>query len=223
VFTDVLGTSSGPANPQMTGNSLQLKVPGRSYAVWVQGEVAVVPIELLHFRATGQAEKVLLNWETATEVNCRGCEIQRAANGQDFATIGWLNGLGNQSQGAQYQYTDENLSGSDKWYYRLKAVDVDGTFEFSEIQSVQLETIAGKLQLQPNPFREVLSVLVEGGRAAEVEVRIYDALGQLVRTESLQTDSSFSIPTTDWQPGIYFVQLSWNGRISHTEKVVKTP
>ena len=126
----------------------------------------ILPVELTNFNAKIVNGKTILEWSTATEVNNFGFEIERAdplnpSEGGTFGnwiTIGFVKGNGTTAERQDYSFTDEGLGGT--VFYRLKQLDYDGTFEYSdvvEVNSVNVNTI--KLaQNYPNPFNPTTNI-----------------------------------------------------------------
>jgi hypothetical protein len=131
-----------------------------SQVVFVNG-IIDLPVELIQFNAVRQnADEVLLNWATATEINNQGFQLERMLEGEtSFKEIAWVDGKGNSVITNHYQYTDEN-STLETSYYRLKQVDFDGTVTYSEIRAVDGES-SGKYmdwKIYPNPVEAELHV-----------------------------------------------------------------
>lgn len=98
----------------------------------------VLPVELVYFKAKRQDEKIIINWQTANEINNEGFEIQRSQNGLDFEKIGWVDGFGNSFEQNNYQFIDEEKT-IGLTHYRLKQIDFDGQFELSNIIIIDAE------------------------------------------------------------------------------------
>ena len=81
-------------------------------------------------------DKVKLNWTTQTEVNNYGFDVERQAINGQWEKVGFVNGNGNSNSPKEYSYIDKNLIGGSKFLYRLKQVDNDGQFEYSDIVEV---------------------------------------------------------------------------------------
>ena len=90
-----------------------------------------VPVELTTFNAVYSNGKVNLEWITATETNNYGFEVERRDGNLSFQTIGFVSGAGTSTNRVTYNFTDNNLS-SNKYYYRLKQIDFDGIYEYSQ-------------------------------------------------------------------------------------------
>lgn len=134
-----------------------------------------LPIELLTFEASRQAEGVLLEWVTASELNNDYFDIQRSADGSEFVQVERIRGAGTTSQVTRYQLIDRNaLPG--KSYYRLKQTDVDGTSSYSEVIAVSFDDPYA-FNVWPNPAVVDGSVFVNQAG----DYVIINNMGQVVR------------------------------------------
>jgi len=113
----------------------------------------VVPVELTSFSVNINDNNVELSWSTATELNNLGFEVQRSREEKEFFTIGFVEGKGTTTETQFYYYIDEGIDDG-KYQYRLKQIDFDGTFEYSQV--VELEVTSPNeftlMQNYPNPF-----------------------------------------------------------------------
>ena len=119
--------------------------------------VAILPVELTSFTACVIGNAVKLSWETETEVNNYGFEVERSkkfdARSETWEKIGFVNGNGNSNSPKSYFYEDKNVTAG-KYSYRLKQIDNDGQFEYSKTIEVNI-TLPAKFELSqnyPNPF-----------------------------------------------------------------------
>jgi uncharacterized protein (DUF1501 family) len=142
----------------------------------------VLPVELLYFRGYAEAERSLLQWSTASELNNYKFEIERSRDAIHFEKIGQRIGAGTVDEPQYYQFTDSQPRQGVN-YYRLRQIDFDGTEEFSNIISIYFEATASIL-LYPNPARHELIIQVQDNRK-DGYVQIFNAFGQLVIEKSL--------------------------------------
>ncbi len=149
---------------------------------------APLPVELTSFTASTENAHVYLKWNTATEENNYGFEIQRSAiSGQQPAEswnkIGFVRGNGNSNSSKSYSFVDPNVT-SGKYYYRLKQIDNDGKFEYSKIVEVNfsIPDVYELNQNYPNPFNPVTTIKYEIPKSSEVKLVIFDMLGREVIT-----------------------------------------
>ena len=171
-----------------------------------------VPVELTSFSADVQNEKVILKWSTSTETNNNGFEVQRSFDGKSFATIGFVSGNGTTTETNNYSYIDENQSG--KIYYRLKQLDYNGTYSYSNIISIDAITLNDFVLEQnfPNPFNPSTIIDLKIPIESFVTLKIYDVQGKEISTliNDLKQPGiySFEFIPRNLSSGVYFYQLS---------------
>ena len=143
-----------------------------------------LPVELTSFTSNVVDNKVTLNWSTATEVNNYGFEIQRIAVSDQrsaWEKIGFVQGHGNSNSTKNYSFTDKPTGGIE-FQYRLKQIDFNGAFEYSEITSAILENV-NEFKLEqnfPNPFNPTTRISYTLPVRTNVRLRVYDILAQVV-------------------------------------------
>lgn len=106
---------------------------------WTLVNIATpLPVTLLFFKGENKENKYShLTWGTALEINNSGFVVEKSLNAMDFDSIGWVDGHGNSTTLNTYSFDDVNVLNGKTYYYRLKQVDYDGGFEYSEIVSVK--------------------------------------------------------------------------------------
>lgn len=142
-----------------------------------------LPVELNSFTITVSKNNVVLNWQTATEVNNYGFEVQRVKAGQsNWAKVGFVKGNGTSNNIEKYSFTDKSVS-SGSFQYRLKQVDNDGKFTYSNILSAEVAPEEFSLaQNYPNPFNPSTVISYQIPTSSHVTLSVYDALGRKVAT-----------------------------------------
>ena len=138
----------------------------------------LVPVELISFTANVDDDLVQLNWRTGTEVNNYGFEIEKCNNAEKWINIGFVEGHGNSSLPNSYSYLDRNVVGESKIKYRLKQLDFDGKYEYSnevEVEIVPVEFVLN--QNFPNPFNPVTKITYQIPKESKVVLKVYDILG----------------------------------------------
>lgn len=144
---------------------------------------AILPVELAYFRAYAKEKTAILEWSTESELNNDEFVIERSADLRTFEAIGIVDGQGNSQIQHDYTFIDKApLAGTN--YYRLKQIDFDGTFSYSEIETVKFGQ-AG-IQIWPNPVRNTLNILLEGPSNQAAVVDIYTISGQKIRSDKFQ-------------------------------------
>ena len=170
------------------------------------------PVELLDFTAEVDSEiYVRCEWATASEKNNKGFTVQRSIDGFVFENLDDIAGKGDSQDIQQYDYLDRKpLAG--KSFYRLKQVDFDGSFTYSEIRSVVFDPTNTKVtcEFYPNPVQDSLKVTCHSGTAHEAYVRLTQLNGATLYKErvSLHTgENQFRIPVSHLNTGVYFVDV----------------
>jgi len=143
-----------------------------------------LPVELTSFTSNIQGQNIVLSWSTSTEVNSSRFEIQRSSlnsKGSDWATISSLKTAGNSNSTKHYSFTDSKLQPG-KYNYRLKLVDNDGTFSYSNIiaTDVALPTEFAVSQNYPNPFNPTTKIDYQVPADAKILIEVYNIAGQRV-------------------------------------------
>lgn len=143
----------------------------------------VVPVELVSFAASAVNNTVDLSWATATETNNFGFEIERKAADGDYTKVAFINGNGTSASSHSYSFRDEGLNVG-KYSYRLKQLDFDGKYAYSQAIEVDVVTPAEYSlgQNYPNPFNPATAISFALKTDAKVSLRLFDALGKEVKT-----------------------------------------
>ena len=144
---------------------------------------SILPVELSSFTATLKNSSIIIQWTTQTELNNYGFEIERGTNNTSFTKIGFIKGNGTTTLPHDYNFVDNNVSGNNKFLYRLKQIDVDGHFNYSkEIEIEILPESYVLYQNYPNPFNPSTTIKFDLPQASQVNLSIYNILGQRIST-----------------------------------------
>jgi len=183
----------------------------------------VLPVELTSFQAVQQNAHVYLEWETASERNTSHFSIERSTNGIDYKEIGTRQGSGDRVISQKYNLKDVTPENGIN-YYRLKIVDHDGTFEYSNIEVVVYNE-APAIQLFPNPVEKTIQLEGFDLNNDEVLLEIFDKTGKLIFSEEVATTNGQLQLSTDRanikNTGTYFLRIINQGK-SHIIKFIKT-
>ncbi len=186
-----------------------------------------MPVELSSFLASVVNSYIELKWTTETEINNYGFEIQKKevrSQETEWNTIGFVEGSGNSNSPKEYEFIDRGVS-TGKYLYRLKQIDNDGSYEYSNVIEIDLGAPM-KLSLSqnyPNPFnpKTIINYAVPVG--SEVNIVIYDALGNEVTTLINEFKEagihSISFDATDLPSGVYIYKMQ-AGEFVETKKMV---
>lgn len=162
-----------------------------------------LPVELVSLTAQALTENTaLLQWQTASELNNRGFEVQRSDDGVRWQEIGFVNGYGTTTETQHYTLLDkEPLGGTN--YYRLRQIDFDGTANLSNIVVVKGSDKHSELQLNPNPAYDMVEI--KGvDMSTEPLLKIIDATGRPLLEQRL---NSSTLDVSALPPGIYHLVL----------------
>ncbi|MFH0734554.1 MAG: endonuclease [bacterium] len=206
-----------------TGSSINYKINGTLPRVV---GVQALPVELTSFNCNTVDNSVILDWTTSTEINNNGFEIERRLDldVNYWENVGFVKGNGNSTEINRYSFTDM-LTVPGKYCYRLKQLDFDGSFEYSQEVFVNvLKPINYKLnQNYPNPFNPTTKIAFQLPEDSKVAIRIYNVLGQLVYTLLEENMSAGSYEkefnASSLQSGVYFYRLETDN-FSDVKKMV---
>lgn len=197
--------------------------PNGSTLVNYSPETAL-PVELSSFTSSVSGATVQLNWATATEVDNYGFEVERSVDNVSFSKIGFVAGAGNSNVQKQYSYSDANLAAG-TYYYRLKQVDTDGSFEYSQVvksEVVGTPTEFSLSQNYPNPFNPSTAIAFALPKESNVKLSVYNMLGEevavLVNGVMSAGNHSVDFSATNLNSGMYVYRIE-AGEFSSVRKM----
>ncbi|MGE5806432.1 MAG: T9SS type A sorting domain-containing protein, partial [Ignavibacteria bacterium] len=170
-----------------------------------------VPVELYSFEALSQDGEIMLSWITATETNNKGFEIERNS-ADEWMNIGFVQGKGTTTLSQSYSFSDKNIIPGN-YFYRLKQINYDGSFEYSKTLNVRITPqFSFKLeQNYPNPFNPSTTINFSVQKNVLVSLIVYDALGSevatLVNEEKPAGDYLVNFNASGISSGTYFFVL----------------
>ncbi|WP_143828785.1 T9SS type A sorting domain-containing protein [Dyadobacter fermentans] len=167
---------------------------------------AALPVALVAFHVRKEENGVEVAWETSFETNSDYFEIQRSGNAKDWQPIGRLSSAGESSQKTSYSYSDHAPMKGDN-YYRLKMVDQDGTFAWSQIRKVTWDETA--LNIFPNPATDVLEMEAQDWLNV-AQISVIDERGTVLKEQNPQTSSQRgSLSLEGLNAGSYILQARY--------------
>ena len=172
----------------------------------------VVSVELTSFNGNYYDGSVHLEWFTSNEINNYGFEIQKRYDNTEFEKIGFVQGSNNTTEGNDYSFTDTDLL-SYRIYYRLKQIDFNGKFKYSDVVMVE-DPALNEFQLYrnyPNPFNPSTTISYSLPRQARIKIALYNILGNLVEIlfdgEQTAGIHQLILNAKDLSSGVYFVSM----------------
>lgn len=142
----------------------------------------VIPVELVSFTSSVIGNDVQLSWMTASETNNMGFEVEKLS-GSSWDKIGFVNGNGTTTETKAYSFVDKNVNAG-TYSYRLKQIDFDGTFEYSNVIEVDVSS-PQQFELSqnyPNPFNPATTISYTIPQSSFVTLKVYDIIGNEVAT-----------------------------------------
>ena len=188
----------------------------------------LLPVELVEFQGVADGSSVNLYWETLSEQNNFGFEIERRSGSSDYVNIGFVEGRGTTNEAQVYRFVDTTpLSHGQALGYRLKQIDYNGQFEYSQEVTVRLDTphAAQLHDNYPDPFNPVTTIEYEVPLQGAVTLTLYDVLGREVRqlVDEVQPAGRhrISLDASDLTSGTYIYRLE-TGEVALSKTMVLT-
>jgi len=190
----------------------------------------IMPVELTSFSGYCENQGVYLSWSTSTELNNNGFEIQRCTDKNNWYTVGFVKGVGTTSEPQHYKFVnDVSHISSPNLYYRLKQMDFNGTFEYSNTLEVEIN-VPIKFSLEqnyPNPFNPSTKISWQSPVGSWQTLKVYDILGNEVATlvneyrnpGNYEVDFQSSVGSRRLANGVYFYRLQV-GDFIETKKMI---
>ena len=160
-----------------------------------------VPVDWLEFKGRKMVDQVVLNWSTASELNCSHFEIERSTDGHHFRVIGIQEGNGTVNAISSYRFVDENVSNL-KLYYRLRQIDYNGESSYSNVITIQPEA---EFVISPNPFKDRIDVSVEKQDILRVE--LIDLFGRMVFNKEVNNSKITIHTNSELDHGVYTLRI----------------
>ncbi len=188
-----------------------------------------LPVEMTYFQVEILDKRMLLEWETATEINSAGFEIHRSNDGMSFSKIGWVAAQGNSSASHIYQFEDAELQANTNYYYRLKQLDIDGTFTYSPIRTAMVKD-ANRLdvgELFPNPTSRSYGFAMfklNVPEPGEVAIDVFDLRGSKIKSFTrgfAAGNTTLDVPVADLPAGQYVVKIQLGAAMEYRKLVVE--
>ena len=177
-----------------------------------------LPVELISFTGRYYEGKTTLNWSTATENNSDYFSIQKQSKDGAFDELGRVIAKGDAIEVSEYSFTDNNPS--EKSYYRLKQVDLDGRSVYSSVIFIKGETKESSFSIRPNIVETSLNIYNEGKIDGGQNFTIFNSAGKALKKGVLNTNDN-KIEIANLPAGLYYVVIKVNGQKEKPLKFMK--
>lgn len=184
----------------------------------------LAPVTLVSFDGRYSNGSSYLSWETSQEFNSAYFGLYKSNDGEDFSLVTNVQAAGNSNTPTNYSYVDNSINQGDYVYYRLKQVDIDGKYTFSDVIRISLGSAKAGIQIFPNPFTTNFTASFSAAKNQNASVILRNTLGQTVFHQTInviQGSNSVEIanlPTLT--TGIYYLSI-FNDDINYNSKLLK--
>lgn len=185
-----------------------------SFSPFTLGGGGGLPIELLSFNAKEVSGKAIIEWSTATEINNDFFVIEKSLDGKHFERVGIVDGMGNSTTKKDYRFVD-NFIDQGLTYYRLKQVDYDGVFEYSNISFIKYNNYDIDVLIKQQNKGSV-KINIENNQLP-IYLNVYNTVGKRIYNKQVVDDNIFLY---DLAPGIYIITIELRGSYLETHKFI---
>ena len=181
--------------------------------------VTTLPVLLTDFTVNATSNTATISWTTQQEANSAYFAIERSTNGANWEQIATVEAKGNSSTVSNYNYQD-NASLNGVSYYRLKMVDMDGSYMYSDIKVIRTDLVKG-ISFFPNPAKDFVNVSLSAS-AGEVTVQLINQSGQVLqeRKQAAGNGTTVSMNIQQYAQGMYIVKVTGAAGVAQTGKLM---
>jgi uncharacterized repeat protein (TIGR01451 family) len=176
---------------------------------------ATLPVSIQSFSGNFVNDKVKLQWTTSSEIGSSFFEVQHSVDGSDFYKIGIVNASGNSSLAKSYSFIDSFASVGTN-YYRLKMVDINGEFKYSNVISQKQVNNASLVEVMANPFHDKLQMKIRLRQKQNVQIKLFDGTGLAVTQQILHGEAGVNMVefrnVDALAKGIYVLEMNVDGK-----------
>lgn len=179
---------------------------------------AFLPVELTSFQGKAYQDRVELSWVTAAEINNDHFVVEHSRDGVSFTSVGKVRGAGTTVEVSNYQFL-HRLPATGANYYRLKQVDYDGAFTYSDVVVTQVGRPSGNIRIYPNPT--VNYAWINFPELPEkIQFSLTNLLGQGIDLQPTPTDAGWQLDLSRMVKGVYLLRMEYDGK-TVTRRIVK--
>ncbi|MEM6641610.1 MAG: hypothetical protein AAF616_01410 [Bacteroidota bacterium] len=198
------------AGRDLDGNTLSFSIPDFETLPYftiatVDNTNSTLPVELTSFDAKPEGNGIMVQWETATEINNSHFDLETSYDSEEWSFLARIKGQGNSNELVSYEFFDRSNYQS-PLYYRLKQFDFDGAYAYSKIVYVEPENLDFSFSLSPNPVNDLLEIQA----TSKIErVKVISLSGSIVFQDAPDR-FTLEVPTKDFEDGAYVVLLEFS-------------
>jgi Secretion system C-terminal sorting domain len=186
---------------------------------------ATLPVELVNLHAVGQENYIRVDWATASELNNDRFEVERSTDGKSFSYIGMVRGGGTVHEPRKYLFDDKNAETNTVYYYRLRQVDHNQAYKFSDMVSASIQKPGSfKItELRPNPATEFTFLHVSSAESTSLTVIILSMDGRVQSEKTYELNNGITqieLNLGQLSAGTYLCRLE-NGQGFDIKKIIK--
>lgn len=175
-----------------------------------------LPLELLDFEVRPIKNKVIeLNWTSLNEVDFLGFGVERSMDGKEFTAITFVNSKGNPMSEESYTLVDADVRANQTYYYRLKMLDMDGSFAYSEMLHAKLNDL-DEFNLYPNPTQGKITIAWNEVLEGVTQISLTNVAQQVLNVydiSEINPGNKFEIDLSDYPKGIYWLRINLDNSI----------
>lgn len=188
---------------------------------------SVLPVKFTSFNAVKKNDNAALNWAVENEtVSVDHYEIERSLNGTTFNKINSFLKSNNLNNGNTYNYLDQNIStlkSNGIIYYRIKQIDIDGRFVYSEIRKVKTSEMSSFIAVYPNPVKDITSLQIDTQTNMQVQFSLLSNDGRMIQKNTIQAVKGINmenISMKNFAAGNYLLKVEMGNNVQ-TLKIIK--
>jgi hypothetical protein len=215
----ITNSGGGSVTTANKASKSTLQTTNPPFYAWVVSQLGALPIKLIAFKINDiEKDGITLTWATASEENFDRFSIERSNDGNTFQSIAEVKGAGNSKTMLRYSFKDEHPAAG-KSYFRLKAIDQDGKFEYSPVLTVDFES-SNKLTIYPNPSNgEYINFAINFNPTSDDVISILDLSGSEIVRQQVDEGTGRIVFNTTLKSGAYIVKYT-SAQFNHTERMV---
>lgn len=220
IFVGGIGDGWHYNNFAVSPNSIFLGGIGDGWANVIY-PLGPLPITLLSFTGEQQGKTNLLKWVTSQEINTSHFELERSNNANSYSLIKSVLAAVTSSTAKNYFSVDEHPFAGNN-FYRLKMVDLDGKFKYSNIVLLRVISNDVLLFVFPNPTADKLNIKISSStNIAQIQLNVFDNAGKLIAQQSVTNNNAVTLDVSKYASGVYLLKILYSGK-EETIRFVKS-